>query len=539
MRRSLLRHAGARVAAGRLQRLVTNVATFGLTLAQMDIRQDAAVTTAAAVELMSIAGVPGAETGFASPQARAGAMATELASRRPLSPATAPLSEATREVMDVLDLVREAQERLGPEAVDTWIVSMTAHEADLLAVLLLAKDAGLVYPPQDIARLKVVPLFETIGDLRAAAPIMDAYWSIPIVRRIVRLQGNVAEVMVGYSDSNKDGGITTSNWELYQAQRALLRVAAEHDISLVFFHGRGGSVGRGGGPTRDAILAQPAATINGRLKLTEQGEVISDHYGNPSIAASQLDIFLTAVTEATLLHKQPIHDAETNERWSATMDRLSEVAYNKYRSLVERDGFVEYFRTSTPVEELGAMNIGSRPARRGGAEGGIETLRAIPWVFGWTQSRQIIPGWYGLGTALEYAYAEGLEADDMFADWRFFQTLVSNVEMALVKTDMDIAARYVQELVQPALHEIFTDIRDEYERTLRQVKRLTGQEELLDKLPVLQRTLRVREPYIDPLNYLQVLLLRRLRNGEAEDGLLRRSLLLSINGIAAGLKNTG
>jgi phosphoenolpyruvate carboxylase len=206
--------------------------------------------------------------------------------------------------------------------------------------------------------------------------------------------------------------------------------------------------------------------------------------------------------------------------------------------LVERDGFVEYFRTSTPVEELGAMNIGSRPARRGGGGGGIESLRAIPWVFGWTQSRQIIPGWYGLGTALEYAYAEGLEADDMFADWRFFQTLVSNVEMALVKTDMEIAARYVQELVRPALHEIFTDIRDEYERTLRQVKRLTRQEELLDKLPVLQRTLRVREPYIDPLNYLQVLLLRRLRHGEAEDGLLYRSLLLSINGIAAGLKNT-
>ena len=538
MHRSLTEFSGRRVAAGRLQRLITNVATFGLTLTQMDVREDAAVTNAAISELLSMAGVVIKD---ASPRGLARTMTVELAGRRPLTAAATRPAPATREVLDTMALIREAQDRLGPEAVDTWIVSMTRNASDLMAILLLAKEAGLIYPPEDVARLQVVPLFETIGDLRGAAAIMDAYWSIPEVRRLVALNGDVAEVMVGYSDSNKDGGITTSNWELYRAQRELLACAQKHGINVMFFHGRGGSVGRGGGPTRDAILAQPAGTVRGRIKITEQGEVISDHWGNLSIAASQLDLFLTSVTEASLLHTEPLHDAATNERWSAVMDRLSGWAFEKYRSLVEGDGFVEYFLSSTPVEELGGMNIGSRPARRRGAVDGIAGLRAIPWVFGWTQSRQIVPGWYGLGTALDRAREEGLgdEVTDMFANWRFLQTLVSNVEMALAKTDMDIAVRYVQELVPPHLHKTFNHIRDEYERTVRNIKELTGQQELLDKFPVLQRTLRVRAPYIDPLNHLQVLLLRRMREGDEHDPRLRRSLLLSINGIAAGLKNTG
>ncbi len=541
MHRSLRTHSGTRVAGGQLQRLITNAATFGLTLAQMDIREDSSVTTGAAVELLTIAGVPGVDDST-SPDDLARIMAAEFAGRRPLSGAATRPSPATREALDVMQFVRDAQDRFGAEAVDTWIVSMTGHACDLLAIQLLAKDIGLNYPPEDIARLKVVPLFETIDDLRGAASIIDAYWSIPTVRRIVELQGDVAEIMVGYSDSNKDGGITTANWELYQAQRAILDVATKHGISVMFFHGRGGSVGRGGGPTRDAIVALPAATVNGRIKITEQGEVISDHFGNQSIAASQIDLFLASVTEASLLHDQPLHDEATNARWSGTMDRISTLAFAKYRSLVERDGFVEYFLTSTPVEELGEMNIGSRPARRRGPVAGVQSLRAIPWVFGWTQSRQIIPGWYGIGTALEQACNEGLggQIDEMFGEWRFLQTIVSTVEMALAKTDLEIAARYVRELVPPHLHAIFDEIRDEHARTLAQVKRLTGQAELLDKFPVLQRTLRVRAPYIDPLNYMQVLLLRRMRQqGPDHDPLLRRSLLLTINGIAAGLKNTG
>ncbi len=536
MQRSLYANRGSRVAQGSLQRLMTNVATFGLSLAQMDIRQESSITNAALAELLKLAALPAVP----SRDELARTMIGELSGRRPLVGAAARPSAATQEVLDVMTLVREAQDRFGPEAVDTWIVSMTSHMADLLAVQVLAKEVGLVYPAEDIARLKVVPLFETIEDLRNATEIMDAYWSIPQVRRLLQLQGDVAEVMVGYSDSNKDGGITTANWELYRAQRELRECAARHGLAVMFFHGRGGSVGRGGGPTRDAILAQPAATIDGRIKLTEQGEVISDHYGNRSVATAQIDLFLTSVTEASLLHSEPLHDAATFGRWSTVMDGVSAAAYAKYRSLVEREGFVEYFLASTPVEELTEMNIGSRPARRrNGAS--IKELRAIPWVFGWTQSRQIVPGWYGLGTGLEQACAAGLqdEVDEMFANWRFLQTLLSNVEMAMSKVDMDIAAHYVQELVPESLHVIFQEIREEYERTLGQVRRLTGQSELLDNFPVLQRTLRVRAPYIDPLNYLQVLLLKRARLGSEQDPLLRRSLLLSINGIAAGLKNTG
>jgi phosphoenolpyruvate carboxylase len=541
MQRSLLANSSGRVASGRLQRVLTNVATFGLTLAQMDIREEASVTTTAITELLQRAAVLGIGEAHGDEEELARCMAAELSGRRPLTaPGTRP-SARTQEVLSLLAVLHSAQDRFGADAIDTWIVSMTSHEADLLAVLLLAKEVGLINPAAGIARLKVVPLFETIEDLRHAAQVMNRYWAVPSVRRIIEIQGNVAEIMIGYSDSNKDGGITTSHWELYRAQQELLTCAAEHGLTVMFFHVRGGSIGRGGGPTRDAVLAQPASSVNGRIKLTEQGEVISDHYGNPSIAESQIELFLTSVTEASLLHTQPIHDADTNVRWSEVMNQLSEVAYRKYRSLVETPGFVEYFLRSTPVEELAALNIGSRPDRRKGETSGIEKLRAIPWVFGWTQSRQIVPGWYGLGTALEQAWREGMEHEvrEMFSEWRFLQTLISNVEMALAKTDMEIAARYVEHLVPAERHDIFRDIKEEHERTVGTLKRLTGQEELLDKFPVLQRTLRVREPYIDPLNYLQVLLLKRLRQADEPDPLLRRALLLSINGIAAGLKNTG
>jgi phosphoenolpyruvate carboxylase len=540
MQSSLGANGGSLVAAGRIQRLVTNLVIFGLTLAQMDVREDARVTNAAARELFDLAGLPDGRERAVHGAISEPDFAEELRTWRPLLvPAVRP-SHATREVLDLLGLVREAQDRLGPESVDTWIVSMTHGPRDLLAVLLLAREAGLLYLPAGVARLKVVPLFETIDDLRKAAEVMSAYWSIPEVRRIVELQGNVAEVMLGYSDSNKDGGITTANWELYRAQRELRACAAEFGIDVLFFHGRGGSVGRGGGPARDAIRAQPAQTVNGRLKFTEQGEVISDHYGNRAIAASQIDLFLASVAEASLVRTGLGGQPDPYERWHPAMARLSAVAYAKYRSLVERERFTEYFVASTPVEELSEMNMGSRPARRRG-EMGVAGLRAIPWVFGWTQSRQIVPGWYGLGSALQAADEEGSwpEVSSMFAGWPFLQALVSNVEMALTKTDLAIAARYVEELVPRALHPIFTDIRDEYERTLELVKRLTGQTDLLDRFPVLQRTLRVRAPYIDPLNHLQVLLLKRLRAGDDSSPLLRRSLLLSINGIAAGLKNTG
>jgi phosphoenolpyruvate carboxylase len=539
MHESLRANGGGRIARGRLHRLMTNVATFGLSLAQMDIREHSVVTNEAAGELMRLAGLDSAGDHISS-TARTMALAIELKDKRPLLAAAARPSRLAREVLETMRVVRDAQDRLGPDSVDTWIVSMTKSAGDLLSVLLLARETGLFFPDAGVARLKVVPLFETIEDLRSAARTMDAYWSIPEVQRLVALQGDVAEVMLGYSDSNKDGGITTSTWELYRTQREVLRCAERHGISVMFFHGRGGSVGRGGGPSRDAIRSQPEGTVNGRIKLTEQGEVISDHYGNRSIATAQIELLLRAVTEASLIPVEFGEGADRSELWFGIMDRLSTVAYRKYRALVDQEGFEQYFRASTPVEELGAMNIGSRPARRGG-QSGFDALRAIPWVFGWTQSRQIIPGWYGLGTALEYARNEGLGAqlNDMFANWRFLQTLVSNVEMTLTKTDLDIAWCYVSALVPEGSQYIFEQIRDEHERTVRQVKQLTGQAELLDRFPVLQRTLRVRAPYIDPLNLLQVLLLKRIRSQPTVDPLLRRSLLLSINGIAAGLKNTG
>ena len=422
MHRSLMAHRGRNVARGRLERLIRDVETFGLTLAAMDIRQDSSVTNEAVAELIDRVDPESAGFGARPPRERAEILATELAGRRPLSlPSTEPSSQ-TREVLDLARLVRKTQDRYGEDSLDTWVISMTRDPSDLMAVLVLAKEAGLVEPHAGVARLRVVPLFETVADLRCAAEVMDRYWADPTVRRLVELQGDTAEVMVGYSDSSKDGGIATSQWELYRAQVALRDCATRHGISLMLFHGRGGSAGRGGGPARDAILAQPSLTVDGRIKLTEQGEVISDHYGNAGIAEAHLELMLAAVTEASLLHTEPRHDAAVRKRWWEAMDRLSAIAYQHYRSLVEREGFVEYFLTSTPVEELAQMNIGSRPARRGGEITGIDTLRAIPWVFGWTQSRQIVPGWYGLGAALERGREEGLGEvlKEMHQEWSFF-----------------------------------------------------------------------------------------------------------------------
>lgn len=541
MQRSLEQNGSKHVAHGPLRRVITTVQTFGFTMAQMDVREDSAESNAAIAELMNLAGVSEGDFAERTVQQQSAELSAELAGKRPLLSAASRPSERTQEVLDVMETVREAQDRFGNDAIDTWIISMTRTAADMKAVLVLSREAGLTLPSEGVARLKVAPLFETIDDLRNASDVMDDYWSDPEVRKIITLQGDAAEVMVGYSDSNKDGGITTSHWELYKAQRELRECAARHGIKLFLFHGRGGSVGRGGGPTREAILAQPSGTVNGVIKLTEQGEVISDHFGNRRIAESQLDLMISSVTEASLLHTEPRHSKEELDRWVVAMDSISGDAYRSYRGLVEAEGFVDYFFSSTPVEELGSMNIGSRPARRGGKLSGLSSLRAIPWVFGWTQSRQIVPGWFGVGSALEQARqnGNGVAVDEMYSSWSFFQTLISNVEMALVKTDIAIAERYVQALVDPSLHHIFDAVRAEYELTMREVLRVTGQKNLLDRSPVLQRTLSVRAPYIDPLNYLQISLLARHRSEEKTDTLHVRALLLSINGIAAGLKNTG
>jgi phosphoenolpyruvate carboxylase len=530
-------------ANGEVRRLMQRISAFGMTLATMDIRQHADVTGAAVNELIDR--IDSIEGGFGSlsMDERSARLVEELNSKRVLSSRAITFSAETTEVLDLVETVRQAQDEYGQAVIESWIVAMTRDIDDLLAVLVLAKEAGLVVPEESIARISVVPLFEEIEDLRRSHEVMDRFLSIPEIKSLVKTSGGVVEVMLGYSDSNKDGGITTSQWELYKAQRELRTVGQKHDVSIRLFHGRGGSVGRGGGPTKDAIMAQPYATVDGKIKITEQGEVISDKYGLPELARNHLELSVAAVIEASVLHTEPRYSDQKLQEWFAAMDWISDKAYVKYRGLIETDGFVDYFMDSTPVEELAGMNIGSRPARRALANSSrsIDDLRAIPWVFGWMQSRQIVPGYFGIGQALREAREAGMEdvLAEMFKEWAFFNTFISNVEMTLVKSSMEIAGRYVDTLVDPSLHHIFENIKDERNKAVQELLKITGQENLLDHQPVLKRTLAVREYYVDPLNYLQVSLLARHRSAEGEDPSVERALLLSINGVAAGLKNTG
>jgi phosphoenolpyruvate carboxylase len=533
---SLKRHGGKRLAEGRLGTLIRQARIFGFHLAALDLRQHALRHSSALAEVFARYGLA---SGYAdlSEEARTEILTREILAGRPLTPNRLDFSDATNETFDLFRLTRRAHERVGPAAIETYIVSMTRGPSDLLAVLLMARDAGVS------DGLDVVPLFETVADLHAAPETLERLFTNEAYARHLAARGGRQTVMIGYSDSNKDGGYLTANWELHLAQRKVASICQSHGVGLTLFHGRGGSVGRGGGPTNRAILAQPPESVGGRLRFTEQGEAITNRYANPRLARRHLEQLVHAVLLTS--GKRPIKSPSRGGVWEQTMQELSPLAEEAYRSLVyATPALGRYLRTATPLDQIERLNIGSRPARRGGT-GEVTELRAIPWVFAWTQSRVSLPGWYGFGSAVT-AWASG---DDgrieilatMYRDWPFFRTMLDNSQVSMRKADMLIAEVYAS-LAEPADREaVFTRIRDEFARTELAICRLTGQRELLDDAPWLQHSIRVRNPYIDPMNYIQVALLRRLRSGHApaETRELRDAVLLSVNGIAAGLRNTG
>lgn len=543
-----------------LENLICQVEIYGFNLAHLDIRQESSRHSDALNEIVEYLQILHKPYSDLTEPERALWLATELQTRRPLIPSELPFSEKTSEAVETLRMVRRLQQEFGPEICTTYIISMSHEVSDLLEVLLFAKEAGLYDPATGVSTLQVVPLFETVEDLRKAPVVMRHLFDLPLYRAI--LVGNskngaapLQEVMLGYSDSNKDSGFLSSNWEIHKAQQALQRVAEENGVQLRIFHGRGGSVGRGGGPAYEAILAQPGRSVDGRIKITEQGEVLASKYSLPELALYNLETVTTAVLQGSLLRT----GFDDIQPWHEIMEELASHARNHYRALIyEQPDFIDFFHQVTPIEEISQLQISSRPARRGGKKD-LSSLRAIPWVFSWTQSRFLLPSWYGVGTALRDFLTEHPEEHlkllrYFYFKWPFFKMVVSKVEMTLAKVDLQIAGHYVRELSlsedRERFERLFEQISNEFYLTRDLVLMITGHKKLLDGDPELQRSVQLRNGTIVPLGFLQVSLLKRLRQHKthAAAGVIRsryskgellRGALLTINGIAAGMRNTG
>ena len=545
---SLRAHGSAILAEDRLTRLRDALDAFGFHLCGLDMRQNSEMHEKVVAELLAWAGVH-PDYSSLSEQQRVAVLAAELATRRPLVRAGAELSELARKELDIIAAAARAVRLLGAEAVPTYIISMCQSVSDMLEAALLLKEAGLLDLSGSVssrgvyAPVGIVPLFETIDDLQRGASILEAALAVPVYRAMVAARDRTQEVMLGYSDSNKDGGYLAANWALYRAELDLVEAAGRTGIRLRLFHGRGGTIGRGGGPSYDAILAQPPGAVNGSLRLTEQGEVIAAKYAEPRIAHRNLESLVAATLESTLLDVEGLGAAAVPAY--QVLDELAARAQRAYAELVHRTaGFVEYFEQSTPVSEIGSLNIGSRPTSRK-ATTSISDLRAIPWVLAWSQCRVMLPGWYGTGTALQDWIADGDSGErlevlrDLYGRWPFFRTVLSNMAQVLAKSDIGLAARYAELVGDTELRErVFGLVRAEHERTIAMHRLVSGQDDLLADNPALARSVFNRFPYLEPLNHLQVELLRRYRGGD-EDDLVKRGILLTMSGLASALRNSG
>ena len=540
LHRSLSANGSSMLARGRLRDLRRAVDVFGFHLAGIDLRQNSDVHARTIGELLEAAGAGVAYAELAEPE-RVTLLLGELRSARPLASAFVTYSEQTRSELEILHTAAAMSRNYGADAVPNYVISKADGVSDILEVAVLLKESGMLRPREGELDLNIVPLFETVHDLRNAGRVMDALLALPEYVRLLQSRGTVQEVMLGYSDSNKDGGFLTSGWELYKAEIELVGVFRRRGARLRLFHGRGGSVGRGGGPTYQAILAQPGGAVQGTIRVTEQGEVIAAKYSHPEVGRRNLEILAAATLEASLLQPGQV---VPRDDYLAAMEELSGYAYAAYRGLVyETEGFERYFWESTVISEIANLRIGSRPASRTHSRR-IEDLRAIPWVFGWAQCRLMLPGWFGFGTAVKAFLAahpgDGMTLlQAMYRTWPFFEMLLSNMDMVLAKSDIGIASRYAELVEDASLRgAIFPRLRAEWQDSIDALLAIMGQQALLERNPLLARSIRNRFPYLDPLNHVQIELLKRHRSGDTDDRVVQ-GIHLTINGIAAGLRNTG